>query len=74
MILLRIRKNHNPLSICFFGVFTTTKEARSFKAHRHIASILKLMEYCETTQPDKPDYSTLSDEELLEIMSQSVLG
>ena len=44
-----------------------------FKAHRHIATILKLMEYCETTQPDKPDYSTMSDEELLEIMSQSVL-
>ena len=44
-----------------------------FKAHRHIASILKLMEYCENTQPDKPDYSTMSDEELLEIMSQSVL-
>ena len=44
-----------------------------FKAHRHIASILKLMEYCENNQPDKPDYSTMSDEELLEIMSQSVL-
>ena len=48
-------------------------KAGGFKAHRHIASILKLMEYCETTQPDKPDYSTMSDEELLEIMSQSVL-
>jgi hypothetical protein len=31
------------------------------------------MEYCENTQPDKPDYSKMSDEELLEIMSQSVL-
>jgi len=48
-------------------------ELGGFKAHRHIASIIKLMEYCETTQPDKPDYSTNSDEELLEIMSQSVL-
>ena len=47
--------------------------AGGFKAHRHIASILKLMEYCENTQPDRPDYSTMSDEELLEIMSQSVL-
>ena len=48
-------------------------KAGGFKAHRHIASILKLMEYYENTQPDKPDYSTMSDEELLEIMSQSVL-
>ena len=44
-----------------------------FKAHRHIASILKLMEHYENNQPDKPDYSTMSDEELLEIMSQSML-
>ena len=28
-----------------------------FKAYRHIASILRLMEYCEENQPDKPDYS-----------------
>ena len=59
------------------GMWTKTieedLEAGGFKAHRHIASILKLMEYCESTQPDKPDYSTMSDEELLEIMSQSVL-
>ena len=48
-------------------------KAGGFKAHRHIASIIKLMEYCENTQPDKTDYSTMSDEELLEIMSQSVL-
>ena len=48
-------------------------KAGGFKAHRHIASILKLMEYYENTKPDKPDYSTMSDEELLEIMSQSVL-
>ena len=59
------------------GMWTKTiekdLEAGGFKAHRHIASILKLMEYCESTQPDKPDYSTMSDEELLEMMSQSVL-
>ena len=48
-------------------------KAGGLKAHRHIASILKLMEYCETNQPDKPDYSTMSDEELMGIMSQSVL-
>ena len=48
-------------------------KAGGFKAHRHIASVIKLMEYCENNQPDKPDYSTMSDEELLEIMSQSVL-
>ncbi|MDA7937676.1 hypothetical protein N9B71_01310 [Pirellulales bacterium] len=52
------------------GMWTKTiekdLEAGGFKAHRHIASILKLMEYCESTQPDKPDYSTMSDEELLE--------
>ena len=48
-------------------------KAGGFKANRHIATILKLMEYYEKTQPDKPDYSTMSDEELLEIMSQSVL-
>ena len=48
-------------------------KAGGMKAHRHIASVIKLMEYCENNQPDKPDYSTMSDEELLEIMSQSVL-
>jgi len=37
-----------------------------FKAYRHIASILLLMEYCEDTQPDKPDYSQMSDEQLIE--------
>ena len=48
-------------------------EAGGFKAYRHIASILKLIEYCENSQRDKPDYSMMSDEELLEMMSQSVL-
>ena len=47
--------------------------AGGMKAHRHIASILRLMEYCEDKQPEKPDYSTMSDEELLEKMSRSVL-
>jgi hypothetical protein len=37
-----------------------------FKAYRHIASILRLMEYCEDNQPDKPDYSQMSDEELID--------
>ena len=37
-----------------------------FKAYRHIASILRLMEYCEDTKPDKPDYSQMSDEELID--------
>ena len=50
------------------------KDLRAGKAHRHIASILKLMEYCENTQPDKPDYSTMSDEELLEIISPVSAG
>ena len=36
-----------------------------FKAYRHIASILRLMEYCEDSPPDKTDYSQMSDEELL---------
>ena len=40
-----------------------------FKAHRHIASILKLMEHHENAQPDKPDYSTNSDEELLDALA-----
>ena len=48
-------------------------KAGGFKAHRHIASILKLMEHYENAQPDKPDYSMMSDEELLEIMSQSLM-
>ena len=40
--------------------------AGGFKAYRHIASILRLMEYCEGQEVDKPDYSQMSDEELLE--------
>ena len=37
-----------------------------FKAYRHISLILRLMEYCEDTQPGKPDYSQMSDEELID--------
>ena len=48
-------------------------KAGGMKAHRHIASILRLMEYCEDKQPEKPDYSMMSDEELLEKISRSVL-
>ena len=44
-------------------------ELGGFKAHRHITSIIKLMEYCETTQQDKPDYSTMSDEELMDALA-----
>ena len=49
--------------------------AGGFKAHRHIASILRLMEYREDAQPDKPDYSAMSDEELLDRLARAeVLG
>lgn len=40
--------------------------AGGFKAYRHIALILRLMEYCEGQEADKPDYSQMSDEELLD--------
>jgi hypothetical protein len=36
-----------------------------FRAYRHIASIVRLMQHYENAQPDKPDYSTMTDEELL---------
>ena len=35
-----------------------------FRAYRHIASIIRLMQHCENSRPDKPDYSTMTDEEL----------
>ena len=44
-----------------------------FRAYRHIASILRLMMYCESNQSNHPDYSQLSYEELLDALSQSVL-
>lgn len=45
--------------------------AGGFKAYRHIASILRLMEYREDAQPDRPDYSTMSDEELLDRLARA---
>jgi hypothetical protein len=47
--------------------------AGGFKAYRHIASILRLMEYCEDAQPDKPDYSTMSDEELMDRLARATI-
>ena len=41
-----------------------------YAAFRHISAMIRLLQYYEE---NKPDYSTMSDEELLEIMSQSVL-
>ena len=37
-----------------------------FRAYRHIASIIRLMQHHEGARPNKPDYSTMSDEELLD--------
>jgi hypothetical protein len=45
--------------------------AGGFKAFRHIALLLRLLEYCEDMQPDKPDYGTMSDEELIERMARA---
>ncbi len=42
-----------------------------FRAYRHIASIIRLMQHCETSQPDTPDYSTMSDEELLDRLARA---
>lgn len=42
-----------------------------FRAFRHIASIIRLMQHYENTQPDKPDYSTMSDEELLDRLARA---
>jgi hypothetical protein len=41
-----------------------------FRAYRHIASIIRLMQHYENAQPDKPDYSTMSDEELLDRLAR----
>ena len=40
------------------------------KAFRHIAAILRLMEYYESVHLNKHDYSQMSDEELLDAFSQ----
>jgi hypothetical protein len=42
-----------------------------FKAYRHIASILRLMEHYEGAHLNKPNYSQMSDEELLEALAKS---
>ena len=47
--------------------------AGGFKAYRHIATILRLMQYCEDTQPNKPDYSQMSDEELLDLLNKNAI-
>ncbi len=47
--------------------------AGGFKAYRHIASILRLMEYREDAQPDKPDYSAMSDEELMDRLARTTV-
>ena len=41
-----------------------------FKAYRHITSILRMLEHCEETRPDKTDYSQMSDEDLLARLRQ----
>lgn len=40
-------------------------------AYRHIASIVRLMEHYENAQPAKPDYSTMTDEELLDRLTRA---
>lgn len=45
--------------------------AGGFKAYRHIASILRLMEYREDNLRDTPDYSTMSDEDLLDRLARA---
>ena len=42
-----------------------------YAAFRHISAMIRLLQYYEE---NKPDYSTMSDEELLEIMSHSELN
>ncbi len=48
-------------------------QAGGLRAHRHIAAIIRLMQYHEAQQRQRTDYSTMSDEELLKRMSRSVL-
>jgi hypothetical protein len=42
-----------------------------FRAYRHIASIIRLMQHYENAQSDKPDYSTMTDEELLDRLARA---
>ena len=41
------------------------------RAYRHIAAILRLMEHHEANQSGRPDYSTMSDEELLDRLAHA---
>ena len=47
--------------------------AGGFKAYRHIAAILRLMEYCEGQHRNNADYTKMSDEELLYLLSHQTL-
>ena len=49
-------------------------KAGGLKAHRHIAAIIRLMQYHEAQQHQRTDYSTMSDEELLELMKVTLLN
>lgn len=42
-----------------------------FRAYRHIASIIRLMQHYENAQTDKPDYSAMTDEELLDRLARA---
>ena len=48
-------------------------KAGGLKAHRHIAAIIRLMQYHEAQQRQKTDYNTMSGEELLEMITQTVV-
>jgi hypothetical protein len=45
--------------------------AGGFPAYRQLAAIIRLMQHYEAAHPDKPDYSTLSDEELLDRLARA---
>jgi hypothetical protein len=55
----------------WMGTIEMDVDAGGFRAYRHIASIIRLMQYCEKKVRDKPDYSTMSDEELLDRLAQA---
>ena len=44
-----------------------------FRAHRHIASILRLMQHYEDTQPNKTDYGSMSDEDLMDRLARATV-
>jgi hypothetical protein len=49
----------------------TDLAAGGFRAYRQLAAIIRLMQHYEAAHPDKPDYSTLSDEELLDRLARA---